>query len=176
MAKRGTTKYQSTKQEKRVAKDLDAKVTVASGALDFQKADVRNDLWLVECKTTSKSFYSLTEKTWSKIEKQAIKDGIRMPMMCIDLEDGEIKLVVIKYFDFLGLDYDIKAQYLGNPIPDFIEASSVRITGDFIVAPFPQELKEGHYPCPRRDIKFLNIGVHLVVLPYDDFINISNME
>lgn len=176
MAKRGTTKYQSTKQEKRVAKDLEAKVTVASGALDFQKADVRNDLWLIECKTTAKPFYSLTEKTWDKIESQAIKDGIRMPMMCIDLEDGKTCVVVIKYLDFLGMDYDTKAQYLGNPVPDFIEASSVRITGDFITAPFPQELVEGQYPCHRRDIKFLNRGTHLVVLPYEDFISISNME
>lgn len=175
MAKRGTTKYQSTKQERKVAKDLQGKVCVASGALDIQKADVRNDLWLVECKTTSKPFYSLTEKTWSRIDLQAVRDGIRMPLMCIDLEDGNTKLVVLKYLDFIGMDYDTKAQYLGNPVPDFIEASSVRLTGDFINAPFPQTLEEGHYPCFRRDIKFLNRGIHLVVLPYEDFINISNI-
>lgn len=176
MARKNTTKHESIKQEKRVAKDLEAKVTVASGALDFQKADVRNDLWLIECKTTAKPFYSLTEKTWNKIESQAIKDGIRMPLMCIDLEDGKTKLVILKYLDFIGLDYDTKAQYLGNPVPDFIEASSVRITGDFINAPFPQELVKGQYPCYRRDIKFLNINKHLVIIPYEDFINISNME
>lgn len=176
MAKKNTTKYNSNKQEKRVAKDMNAKVTVASGALSFQKADVRSELFLVECKTTAKPYYALTLKTWEKIENQAIKDGLRMPLMCIDLEDGKTKLAVMKYLDFLGLDYDLKAQYLGNPVPDFIEASSVRLTGDFITAPFPQELIEGQYPCFRRDIKFLDRGIHLVVLPYDDFINISNME
>ena len=176
MARKSTTKYQSNKQEKRVAKDLDAKVTVASGALSFQKADVRSDQFLVECKTTAKNYYTLTEKTWSKIESQAVKDGIRMPLMCIDLEDGKTSIAVIKYLDFLGLDYDTKAQYLGNPVPEFIETSSFRVTGDFITAPFPQELIQGQYPCHRRDVKFLNIGTHLVMIPWEDFINISNME
>lgn len=176
MAKRNTTKYQSNKQEKRVAKDLEAKVTVASGALSFQKADVRHDQWLIECKTTSKPYYSLTERTWDKIESQAIKDGIRMPLMCIDLEDGKTKVVVMKYLDFLGLDYDLKAQYLGNPTPELTEKSSIRITGDFIGSPFPQTLAPGQYPCYRRDIKFIARGTHLVIIPYEDFLVISNME
>lgn len=178
MAKKNTTKYKSNLQEKRVAKELNAKVTVASGALDFQKADVRNDIFLVECKTTSKPFYSLTLTTWLKVEKQAIKDGLRTPLMCIDLEDGNTKLAVINFLDFLHLDLDIKAQYLGNPEPKLIDKKSYRLTGDFIGEDFEQEIIKGHYPCYRHDIKFLYVtptgkDKHLVILPWNDFVVIS---
>ena len=176
MAKKNTTKYNSNKQEKRVAKDMNAKVTVASGALPFQKADVRSDQFLVECKTTKNSYYSLTVRTWEKIQQQAIKDGIRMPLMCIDLEDGKTQVVVMKHLDFIGLDYDLKAQYLGNPIPELLDTTSFRVTGDFINAPFPQELVKGQYPCYRRDVKFVDHGIHLVMIPYEDFLYISNLD
>ena len=173
MAKRNTTKYKSNIQEKKVAKDLQAKVTGASGALSFQKADVRNDVFLVECKTTTKDFYSLTESTWKKIEKQAIMDGIRTPLMCISVNDGVDTFAVINYFDFMILELDLKAQYLGNTEPKFIDKSSYRVTNKFMGEPFPQELIKGHYPCYREDIKFLKSNKHLFILPWEDFISIT---
>lgn len=172
MAKKNTTKYMSNKQEKRVAKSLNAKVTVASGALSFQKADVRADEWLIECKTTEKTYYSLTRRTWEKICKEAVKDGIRMPLMCIDLEDGKYSIAAMRYFDFIGLDLDTKAQYLGNPLPDLIDQNSFRVTSAFIGSPFPQELQKGQYPCYRRDVKFIE-GDHLVLIPMEDFVNLT---
>ena len=102
MAKKGTTKYRSNLQEKRVAKEIGGKVTIASGAFDFQKGDVRHDQFLVECKTTEKSFYALTYEVWKKIQTEALRDGLRLPVMSIDLEDGKHKLAV---FDF-ALMYD----------------------------------------------------------------------
>lgn len=174
MAKKTTTKYNSNIQEKRVAKELNADVTVASGALWGQKGDVRNEQFLVECKTTHNKFYSLNRNIWSKIEKEAVNDGIRLPIMCIDLEDGKNRIAVIKYLDFIGLDLDTKAQYLGNSIPELVENKSFRVNADFIGAPFPQELEEGQYPCYRRDVKFITPygGIHLVMIPWEDFINI----
>lgn len=79
-------KRKSKDQESKVAKELAGRVTPASGALWGAKGDVRNDVFLVECKTTSKPFYTLTFATWSKIYKEAIRDGLRIPVMCIDLE------------------------------------------------------------------------------------------
>ena len=64
-----TVKRRSQKQEKSVAKDFNANVTVASGAFWGMKADVRNDKFLIECKTTEKDYYSLTAKVWEKIEQ-----------------------------------------------------------------------------------------------------------
>lgn len=176
MAKQNTTKYKSNKQEKAVAKSMDARVTVASGALFFQKADVRSDEFLVECKTTSKTYYPLTLATWTKIEKQATQDGLRVPLMCIDLEDGKHRLAVISILDFLGLNLDLKAQYLGNPEPKLLEKNTFRVTSDFIYEDFDQEVSMYHYPCYRQDIKFLSKNKHLVILPFEDFVFIHNSE
>lgn len=94
-----TVKRRSQKQEKSVAKDLNAKVTVASGALWGMKADVRNDKFLIECKTTEKDYYSLTAKVWEKIAEEATRDHLRIPLMVIDVEDKN-RLVVFNPKDF----------------------------------------------------------------------------
>ena len=94
-----TVKRRSQKQEKSVAKDFNAKVTVASGALWGMKADVRNDKFLIECKTTEKDYYSLTAKVWEKIEEEAIRDHMRIPLMVIDLEDRD-RVIVFRPKDF----------------------------------------------------------------------------
>lgn len=89
MAKKGTTRYRSNKQEKEVAKSLGGKKVIASGSLWFADSDVRNDRFLVECKTTQKDFYSITTKVWEKIENEALKDGMRTPLLVVDLRDSE---------------------------------------------------------------------------------------
>ena len=68
-------KKASQKQEKKVAKELNANTVVASGAMWGSKGDVRNDEYLIECKMTQRPFYSLTKSVWEKIQKEAIKDG-----------------------------------------------------------------------------------------------------
>ena len=109
-------KKKSQIQEKRVAKDLNAKTVVASGALWGSKGDVRHPDLLVECKTTSKPYYSLNVTTiWDKIEKEAIRDGLRLPVMCIEINDGADRFAVFKgdnfshykkYVDFIDGDLD----------------------------------------------------------------------
>lgn len=95
-----TVKRKSQKQEKSVAKSFSAKPTVASGALWGMKGDVRNDKFLIECKTTEKSFYPVTVKVWEKIEDEAIKDHDRTPLLVVDLQDRE-RFVIFdpKYFN-----------------------------------------------------------------------------
>ena len=95
-----SVKRRSQKQEKSVAKDFNAKVTVASGAKWGMKADVRSDKFLIECKTTEKDYYPLTAKVWEKIEEEAIRDRGRIPLMIIDLQD-KFRMVVFnpKYFE-----------------------------------------------------------------------------
>lgn len=87
-------KKKSQLQEKSVAKDLNAKTVVASGALWGAKGDVRSDKYLIECKTTDKPYYSLTLATWEKIEKEATRDGLRIPVMCIDVNGGKDRYAV----------------------------------------------------------------------------------
>lgn len=91
------TKRKSTAQEKRVAKEVSGRTVVASGALWGSKGDVRNDQFLVECKTTSKDHYVLNYSTWEKIRHEALRDGFREPVMCIDLQDGKHRLAVLDY-------------------------------------------------------------------------------
>ena len=95
-----TNKKRSQKQEKSVAKNFDARVVVASGALWGAKGDVRSDKCLIECKTTEKPYYSVTSKVWEKIEREALKDGMRTPLLIVDLEDKD-RVVVFdtKYFN-----------------------------------------------------------------------------
>ncbi len=89
MAKKGTTKYKSNKQEKEVAKLFGGKQVIASGSLWFADSDVRNDKFLIECKTTEKDYYTITNKVWEKIEEEALKDRMRTPLLIIDLQDRD---------------------------------------------------------------------------------------
>lgn len=89
-------KKKSQLQEKRVAKEVSGKTVIASGALWGSKGDVRNDSFLIECKITGKKYYTLSFTTWEKIYKEAIRDSGRIPVMCIDLEDGKSKLAILQ--------------------------------------------------------------------------------
>lgn len=103
-----TVKKRSQIQEKSVAKQFNAKVTVASGALWGMKGDIRNDKFLIECKTTEKGYYTLTAKVWEKIRNEAVRDHLRIPLMVIDIKDKE-RLVVFRPHDFntsLPVPYD----------------------------------------------------------------------
>lgn len=96
-------KKKSKAQENKVAKDLGGKTILASGALWFAKGDVRSKHFLVECKTTGKSFYSLSASTWEKIYLEATKDGLRIPVMCVTLEKTEKNLAVLRSGDLRGM-------------------------------------------------------------------------
>ena len=92
-------KKKSQKQEKSVAKDLNAKTVVASGALWSAKGDCRSEKCLIECKTTDKTYYSVTAKVWEKIEEEATRDGMRIPLLVVDVA-GSNRFVVFKLSHF----------------------------------------------------------------------------
>lgn len=111
-------KRRSQKQEKSVAKSFSAKTVVASGAKWNAKGDVRNDKFLIECKTTSKDYYSVTTKIWEKICREADRDGMRIPLLIVDLKDSKRFVVFnLDYFDrdFNEFEYnsmvEIKSSY-----------------------------------------------------------------
>ena len=113
-----TVRKRSQKQEKKVAKQFNGKQVIASGSLWFADSDVRTDKFLIECKTTEKDYYSLTSKVWEKIEKEAIKDRMRIPLMAIDLEDKD-RVMVFRPQDF---DSSIDTRRVVSEVP-----KSVRI-------------------------------------------------
>lgn len=158
-------KKKSQKQENQVAFDLGGKVTIASGALYFQKADVRTDKYLVECKYTDKGFYSLTTKTWEKIRSEAIKDGLRIPVMQIDLYGGVHSFAVMDINDF---EAEFEESNYSSFLEDTIETSnkSFRITGEIVSKSLSVE--QIHYTM-------VHVGKHtLAVLLWDDMILLNN--
>ena len=142
-----TDRKRSQLQEKSVAKQFNAKTVVASGSLWFADSDVRSDKFLIECKTTEKDYYPLSAKVWEKIEREATKDHMRIPIMIIDLEDSD-RMVVLspKYFstkldrgyecsqnDPNAKSFRISKKYLDECTEDFGEpiiAKLFRICGE----------------------------------------------
>lgn len=94
-------KKASSLQEKATAALFEGKQVIASGALWFSKGDVVTDTFLIENKMTSKDFYSLKISTWNKIKKEAIKAGLRTPLMVIMLGSGK-SFVVFDFFECKG--------------------------------------------------------------------------
>ena len=111
MARKGTTKYKSNKQEKDVAKILGGKTVMASGSLWQAKGDVRTSRYLVECKTTDKDFYKLEQKILAKIAKEAIKDGLRSPLLVFDCKNERFVVFRIKVIDTLVKGRSISLSY-----------------------------------------------------------------
>lgn len=159
-------KKKSQKQEKRVACALNGKTTIASGALDFQKADVRTDKYLVECKYTDKDFYSLKTSIWEKIRNEAIKDGLRIPLMQIELNGGSIGFAVLDVND-LQAEFDENNKYLAHVVNVMdVNAKSFRIKEDIVGSC----LSVKHIP-----ITVVRIGKYtLAVVTWLDFVLLQN--
>lgn len=86
-----STRYYSSKQEKKVAKAVGGKQVANSGATAFSKGDVRNDLFLIEAKTHTEFRENFTVKhSWiEKNREEAFQMGKRYSALAIDFGDGE---------------------------------------------------------------------------------------
>lgn len=172
IARKGTTKYKSNKQEKKVANDIGGRTQIGSGSLWFAPSDVREEDFLIECKTTQNDYYILSYKTWEKIVREAIGDSMRIPLMHIQLEDGVDEIVIMSFNDFKGLDIDRDRIFLGGKEPLLLDRKSFRVTSDF-TKQIPEEEVEDVYNC-RQDVKLIDYDIHLVMLEWTDFIRIMN--
>ena len=97
-------KKKSKKQEEKIAKDIGGRTTPGSGALWFAKADVRNDKYLIEAKFTDSNKYQLKYTTWDKIKREAINDGLRIPVMQIDIQGSQYALLRVEDLEALAQD------------------------------------------------------------------------
>ena len=171
-------KKMSNKQENRVAKETGGYTTIASGALYFQKADVRLEEYLIECKTTKEPFYKLKRSTWEKIQKEALKDGMRIPLMQIDLEDSKYRVAILDYNDFLSFDLE---KYLYKKEREETTKKSIRIKeleSDEISPRTKSDITGTIVPFYlRKDIVFKDKkkrDLHLVILEWEDFLRMIN--
>ena len=156
----------SQRQEARTAKDFGGRTQVASGAIPTLKGDVRSGVttpsfntsdFLVENKFTDADSYKLDTKTWLKIEGEALRDNLRIPLMQIDIQD--VQVVVMNLGDFKSSPFNEVAT-VESIDTNFL---SLPLKGDFYRGKFKDNLYYAH------KIIFQKKGLHLVVMDYNDF-------
>lgn len=82
----------SKKQEKNDADFFGGKCQPGSGACWGAKGDVKCENYLIENKYTDSDKYSFKLSLWDKLNNEAIKEGLRIPLFRVDIKD--LKLVI----------------------------------------------------------------------------------
>lgn len=104
---KSSTRYFSSKQEKKVAKAVGGKRTANSGATMFSKGDVRCKNWLIECKTKTKPSESITiHKEWlTKNEEEAFSMGLQHSALAFSFGEttSDTNYYIISEDEFLAL-------------------------------------------------------------------------
>ena len=85
------TRFYSSRQEKKIAKQVGGKKVANSGATPFNKGDVTTNKWLFEAKTKTTESQSFTiKKEWiEKNQEEAFAMGKPYSALVIDFGDGE---------------------------------------------------------------------------------------
>jgi hypothetical protein len=85
-----STRYYSSRQEKRIAKAVNGQRVANSGATAFNKGDVGTDTWLFEAKTkTSESQSFSIKKEWlTKNREEMFAMGKSYSALVFDFGDG----------------------------------------------------------------------------------------
>ena len=91
------TRFFSNRQEKAVAKVIKGKQVSNSGATAFNKGDVSNEGWLIECKTsvTEKQSFSIKRDWLKKNKEEAFAMGKEYNALCFDFGDNGNRYYVI---------------------------------------------------------------------------------
>lgn len=97
MAKKGTSRYFSSKQEEYIATLLDGRTTANSGAAHHTAGDVVTDDWLIECKTSMKPKESFAIKKDWIIKNERERMDLQKPYSSLVFQfepDGENYFIV----------------------------------------------------------------------------------
>ena len=86
-----STRYYSSRQEKRIAKAVGGKTVPNSGAITFGAGDITSDKWLFEAKTKMEESKSFTiKREWiEKNKEEAFAMGKDYSAVVIDFGDGK---------------------------------------------------------------------------------------
>lgn len=84
-------------KEKNDAKSMGGRRVKGSGNRWYAPGDVREDTFLIDCKTTDKKSYSVSLATWGKLSDEALF-SFRLPMLSLQIQD--LELVVLEKADF----------------------------------------------------------------------------
>lgn len=92
----------SQKQEAKTAELFGGRTQIASGALEGLKGDVRTGNkspsfnekdFLIENKFTDNKSYKLESKIWDKIEEEAFRDDMRIPLLVVTPANGNYYVI-----------------------------------------------------------------------------------
>ncbi len=110
------TRYFSKKQENKVAKDLNMRCTLNSGATSFDKGDVKDDYLLLECKTCTKPQSSMSvKKDWlTTIKKEQYQKNKSLSGVVIDFGVTKEQYVILTMEDFKTLYELYKREMMGE--------------------------------------------------------------
>lgn len=87
-------------KEKKDSKDFLGRRIKGSGNQWASPGDIKNAVFLIDSKYTSKKSYSITLETWNKIADEALL-MYKYPMLSLKIQDTE--LVVLSKEDFIHL-------------------------------------------------------------------------
>lgn len=92
-----STRYYSSRQEKKVAKVLNGKTVANSGAIPFGAGDVTTKDWLIECKTctTEKQSFSIKQEWLKKNKEEAFAMRRDYNALCFDFGPGTDRYYVV---------------------------------------------------------------------------------
>ena len=102
------TRFYSNRQEKAVAKAVKGKQQANSGASTWQKGDVQNKNFLIECKTTihPKKSFSIKEEWLEKVAEESIAMRKQGYALCFEFNPADnMRYYVISERMFNLLNY-----------------------------------------------------------------------
>ena len=107
-----STRYYSSRQEKKIAKAVKGNKVANSGATAFRKGDVTTDDWLFEAKTKTSESNSFTiKKEWiEKNKEEAFAMGKDYNALVIDFGDGK-QFYLLDEKTFLGMKKCLEGCY-----------------------------------------------------------------
>jgi hypothetical protein len=96
-------KVRSDRHEKNAANKVNGRTTLASGALPFDKGDVKNSLLRMECKTTEKKSIVLKRALLLKIQRETEMGKIPVFNVQFEHPTGDLNYYVLDEGWFLQL-------------------------------------------------------------------------
>lgn len=92
-----STRYYSSKQEKSVAKEINSKTNINSGATTWVKGDVSSEKFLIECKTKTSPSESISiKKEWiRKLRQESVFMGKKYEALVFNFGPDEENFAII---------------------------------------------------------------------------------
>lgn len=156
------------KSEKRIAKNLGARLTKNSGASN-DDSDIRYKKCLIECKRRDKAKQIIFNMaTWKKLRRQAVKAN-KTPIYIFQCKNDKYVLSYVDFFkqkfnSFIVYHKYLKFRQRSNP-------RSIRISFDYFWGAYSTGHNyKGLIPMIQtNDIDFYKNSVSFGILEFDDF-------